>query len=165
LNFCKVETSTVAISIGAGAALVLLGCSINSQSGTAAITGAGTVRYANLSFYNITTTINTTTQTPLLAMASLPYTNVTTASYTTLDQDQYFSVDPTASAITIKLPNAPTYYRPYYIKDRTGKAGTNNITITTVAGAVLFDGATSYLINTNYGSIQVIFNGTSYEVS
>ena len=92
------------------------------------------------------------------------YTNVNTTPYVVLNADQFLSVDSSGSAIQVNLPNAPTTGRFLIIKDRTGNAVVNNITVTTVGGAVLIDGATTFVMNTNYESIQVLFNGTSYEV-
>jgi hypothetical protein len=83
--------------------------------------------------------------------------------YTVLSTDYYIAVD-SSVARTINLPNAPTSHKSYVIKDRVGSAGTNNITVTTPGGAVTIDGATTFTINSNFGSINVIFNGTSYEV-
>lgn len=83
--------------------------------------------------------------------------------YTVLALDYYIAVD-SSTARTINLPNAPTTHKSYVIKDRVGSAATNNITITTPGGTVLIDGATTFVISTNYGSISVIFNGTKYEV-
>jgi len=83
--------------------------------------------------------------------------------YTALSTDYFISVD-SASARTINLPNAPTTGKSYVIKDRIGSAAANNITLTTVGGVVTIDGATSKLIASNYGSLNVVFNGTSYEV-
>lgn len=96
----------------------------------------------------------------------LSYTAVTNAMspYTVLSTDEYLGVNTTAGTVTLRLPNAPSIGRLYYIKDSTATAGTNAITVTTVGGAVNIDGATSYTMNVNYQSIQVIFNGTSYEV-
>jgi hypothetical protein len=73
-------------------------------------------------------------------------------------------VNTASTANTINLPNAPKTNEIFVVKDRTGNASTNNITVTTPGGAVLFDGSTSFVIDSNYGSIQVIFNGTNYEV-
>ena len=92
------------------------------------------------------------------------YTNVTTTPYVVLTTDDYLSVDTSTLAITIQLPNAPATGRSFIIKDRTGTAATNNITVTTVGGAVNIDGATSFVMNTAFEAIEVIFNGTSYEV-
>lgn len=91
------------------------------------------------------------------------YTNVDTTPYVVLPTDAYLSVDSSALAITVQLPNTATVGRVYIIKDRTGNSFTNNITITTVGGAVLIDGLTSQTLNINYNSIQVIFNGSAYE--
>lgn len=91
------------------------------------------------------------------------YTAVAASPYVVAASDEFLSVN-TGSAITIQLPNAPSAGRAYVIKDRTGTASANNITVTTVGGVVNIDGATSYLITNDYGSVHVLFNGTSYEV-
>jgi hypothetical protein len=88
----------------------------------------------------------------------------TDTPYTALSTDSYISVDASTSAITVRLPNAPLKGRVFMVKDSTGSAETNNITVTTVGGVVTIDGSTSYVINTNYNSNSFIFNGTSYEV-
>lgn len=93
----------------------------------------------------------------------LTYTNVTTSPYVVLTTDDYLSVN-TASAITVQLPNAPGTGRVFYIKDRTGNAASNNITVTTVGGVVTIDGSTSYVMNTAFEAISVIFGTSGYEV-
>jgi len=90
-------------------------------------------------------------------------TSVTTTPYTVLTTDYYLSVA-TGTAKTIRLPNAPSTGRVFVIKDTTGSANSNNITVTTVGGVVTIDGSTSYTVNLAYGSLQLVFNGTSYEV-
>ena len=94
------------------------------------------------------------------------YTSITTADspYTVLSTDDYISADATAGPITVRLPDAPSTGRVFIIKDAVGIAATNNITITTVGGAVTIDGSTSFVMNTAYESISVIFGGTNYEV-
>jgi hypothetical protein len=47
-------------------------------------------------------------------------------------------------------------------KDESGAAFTNNITITPTSGTI--DGAATFVINTNYQAINLIFNGTNYFV-
>lgn len=86
--------------------------------------------------------------------------------YTVLSTDYYMSCDVSGGTLTIELPDAPTTNRVFVIKDATGSAGTNNITITTVGGVVNIDGATSFTMNTNFQATQIIFNTTSsaYEV-
>jgi hypothetical protein len=103
---------------------------------------------APLQLYN---TLNLTYNAP----ASWPYT---------ASSDIFISVD-SSSARTVNLPNAPSFTGTIYIvKDRVGSAGTHNITVTTPGGTVTFDGSTTYVIDTNYGAAQFIFNGTNYEV-
>ncbi len=94
------------------------------------------------------------------------YVQISTANspYTVLSTDDFISCNSTAGAITVRLPNAPAASKQFIIKDRVGIASTNHINVTTVGGVVLIDGLTSYPISGNFGSIQLIFNGTSYEV-
>lgn len=84
--------------------------------------------------------------------------------YVVLSTDYYISADVTGGAITVRLPNAPTTGRVFVIKDSSGLSAASNITVTTVGGAVNIDGATSYVINSAYQSIQLIFGGTAYEI-
>ena len=94
------------------------------------------------------------------------YVNVTTAMspYTVTATDYFISCDSTLGPITILLPNAPNTYDQFIVKDRTGTADTNNITVTTVGGAVTIDGVTSYVFDEEYESIETLFNSTSYEI-
>jgi hypothetical protein len=96
--------------------------------------------------------------------SSLTVTPVNTSPYVVLGTDQFIAVDSSGGAITIQLPNAPVTGRVFYIKDSTGSAAVNNITVTTVGGAVNIDGATSFVMNTTYQSTGVIFDGTAYEI-
>lgn len=109
-----------------------------------------------------TLTINNTE-----AQFATNYTNVAHAAspYTVLATDYYISVDCSAGTVTLKFPNAPTANRIWIVKDRTGSASTNNITITTVGGAVDIDGVTSYVITGNYAAVNLLANATpTYEV-
>ncbi len=94
------------------------------------------------------------------------YTNVNFAAspYTVLTTDNYISVDSSGGAVVLRFPNAPTTYKKWYVKDRTGNASGNNISVTTVGGSVTIDGSTTYSLASNYSSIQLVFNATSYEV-
>jgi hypothetical protein len=68
----------------------------------------------------------------------------------------------TSAVRTITLPTAVGNSGKFYvIKDVTGLAGTNNITINTSGGQTI-DGASSLVIGTNYGSVQVFSDGTNY---
>lgn len=94
------------------------------------------------------------------------YVTVTNAAspYTALSSDYYISADVTSGAVSVLLPNAPTTGRTFIIKDKVGLAATSNVTVTTVGGTVTIDGAVSFVMNTAYEAVSVLFNGTSYEV-
>jgi hypothetical protein len=93
---------------------------------------------------------------------TLTYTLVNTSPYVVLSTDEFLGVDCSGGAIQINLPNAPSTGRTYTIKDITGSAGTHNITVTTVGGAINIDAAVTYVMNNNYQSVNVLFNGTNY---
>lgn len=98
---------------------------------------------------------------------TLNYTNVNHAAspYTVLTTDYYISVDCSAGTVTLNFPNAPTFKQVWIVKDRTGNASTNNISITTPGGTVTIDGLTTYKITSNYGAINLLANATpTYEV-
>lgn len=85
------------------------------------------------------------------------------ANKTILAGDTYSFLDTdTGSSIIYTLPaaNAVAAGRFYEFKDSTGTAGTNNITINR-AGADTIDGATSAVINLNYGSTRLTSDGVS----
>lgn len=96
--------------------------------------------------------------------ASLAYTLVNTSPYVVLPADQFLGVDCSGGPITIQLPNAPSTGRIIVIKDKTGSSATNNITVTTVGGVVTIDGATTRVIKLNFEALNVLFDGTGYQV-
>ena len=87
-------------------------------------------------------------------------TQVTTPTYTALATDYFLCVD-VAAPVTITLPTG-ILGTVYVIKDCDGDATTNNITIQGTGGQ-LVDGSTG-VINTPYGSISLIFNGTEWSI-
>lgn len=93
------------------------------------------------------------------------YTPVVSPGATITPVTQFISVDPTAAGnttTTITLPSAPPNFTEYVIKDRTGKASTNNILVT--AGGKTIDGQTTYTMAGNYDAISLLYNGSNYEV-
>ncbi len=88
----------------------------------------------------------------------------TDSPYTILTTDQYLSCDVSGGTLTVDLPDAPATGRVFSVKDSGGDAVSNNITVTTDGGAVTIDGATTFVMNSAYESVDVIFNGTSYEI-
>ena len=96
----------------------------------------------------------------------LDITSLTTADtpYIVLATDEYLSCDVSGGVLTIQLANAPTTGRVVVVKDSGGDAAANNITVTTVGAVVNIDGATTFVINTNFEAANFIFNGVSYAV-
>lgn len=127
------------------------------------VSGSGTSTAGNIitSGSGSTLTINST---QAQFMTNYTTTNHAASPYTVLATDYYISVDCSAGVVTLKLPNAPTTNRLFIIKDKTGNAATNNISITTVGGTVTIDGQTTYTMVSNYSAINLLFNGTNYEV-
>jgi hypothetical protein len=87
-------------------------------------------------------------------------TQVTTPTYTALATDYFLCVD-VAAPVTITLPTG-ILGTVYVVKDCDGDADTNNITIQGTGGQ-LVDGSTA-TINSPYGSISLIFNGTEWSI-
>lgn len=84
--------------------------------------------------------------------------------YVVQGTDYFLACNTTGGTIVIHFPNAPSKGDAFVVKDSLGTSATNAITVSTVGGTVTFDGTTSKLINTNYASIQIIFDGTNYEI-
>lgn len=82
---------------------------------------------------------------------------------TALTSNYYIGVDCSLAAKTVNLPAAATAGQGFVlvIKDESGSAATNNITID-ASGAELIDGAATQLINANYGSLSLICSGTAW---
>lgn len=74
--------------------------------------------------------------------------------------DNVVLVDSSGGARNITLP-APTSGRVLKIKDNTGSAATNNITVLPNA-AELIDGAASKVISNNWGSVELVSDGTDW---
>ena len=89
--------------------------------------------------------------------------NVTPISttYTTLSTD-YVIAATTSSSYTVSLIASPATGRSYRIKDVSGTAGTNNLVIS--GNGANIDGAATYTINQNYGSIDVTFTGSIWSI-
>jgi hypothetical protein len=81
----------------------------------------------------------------------------TTVTYTVKVTDQLVYAKSSAAG-SITLPTAPPEGWSVYIKDVTGSAGTNTIT---VSAAVNIDGASSYAITTSYGYARFVYSATN----
>ncbi len=82
-------------------------------------------------------------------------------NYTALLSDHIIEQGTTSSPFTITLPSAaPKTGWTLVIKDGTGGAGVNNITIN--GNGRNINGAVTTTINTNYGFVRIYFRGTQY---
>lgn len=90
---------------------------------------------------------------PVTIVANTPFA-ASTANY-------FLGVD-VATAASVVLPVSPTG-TVFIVKDIDGDATTNPITIT-ATGGTLIDGAASALINSPYGSLSFVFNGTQWNL-
>ncbi len=62
-------------------------------------------------------------------------------------------------AVVVNLPAAPLDGQEIIIKDGKGDAGTNNITIN--GNGANIDGYTSYVLNTNFASLEIVYDSAS----
>lgn len=168
LSISVTGTTNHALQIGnAGGSLTSLGVATDGQIPIGS-TGADPVLATITAGTNITVTnaAGSITIAANAVSATFNYTAVNFAAspYSATATDFYLGVDATGGAVTIRLPNAPVTGRSFVVKDNAGIAATNNITVTTVGGVVNLDGATSFVMNTNYEAAQFMFNGAAYEV-
>ena len=105
-----------------------------------------------------------TEQLGITAISFYDYVEVNTSPYVVTGLDSYIAVDTSTIAITLQFPNTALVGRTFTVKDFTGDASVHNITVTTVGGVVLIDGATTFTINNDYQSIQLLFDGTGYQI-
>lgn len=89
--------------------------------------------------------------------------NAQAGNYTIIAADpDYIGITSTAAARTITLPTANLLApgRTFTVKDESGAAATNNITVQR-AGTDTIEGANTKVINTNYGSVRLYTDGVS----
>ncbi|MCH7737678.1 MAG: hypothetical protein IH872_09805 [Chloroflexi bacterium] len=89
------------------------------------------------------------------------YTAVTDAAYTAKAGDQVIGVN-RAGIVTITLPTAEV--RPgriYTVKDESGAANANNITIAT-EGSENIDGSPTHVLSTDYQGVSLYSDGTNW---
>jgi len=68
----------------------------------------------------------------------------------------------TGASTTVTLPSSPNTDRLLIIKDGKGDANTNNITVS--GNGKNIDGSSSNTINTSYGVLRIVYNGTQWNV-
>lgn len=91
-------------------------------------------------------------------------TSVSTTPYTALATDFIIDVTTTSTAITINLPTATgNAGRIYIIKDVSGQAATNNITVD-ASGTQLIDGTLTKIISGNFGALTLKCTGSAWGI-
>ena len=126
----------------------MLSCNLQSSSVTPLVQGNGSVRYALI----VSGFGNSPIFDPALTVQPIPvklgnatnFTRISVADtpYTVLSTDEYISVDTSGGAVTVLFPDTPAIGQEWTVKDATGNALLNNITITTVSGTDFIDGST-----------------------
>ena len=113
------------------------------------------------SFPGLSTTTLVATGLVTLSNALVDNTKAITsgASYAVLATDRYVFCQ-TGGTITIGLPAGPSTGRVITVKDGLGTASTGVITITPSTG--LIDGQATYVINANWGTVTLIYNGVRW---
>ncbi len=90
---------------------------------------------------------------------NINYKKVTTSTYDILVDNLFIDVN-VGTATTLSLPQNPPIGTNFIVKDSSGSAGTNNITVTPASGNTI-QGQANFVINNNFGSLEIIYNGTN----
>lgn len=88
--------------------------------------------------------------------------STSSATVTLTDTDDVVLVDCSASAVAVSLDNTPLLGQTVTVKDASGTSFVNPITISSISTTV--DGASTFVINTNYGSTTLIYSGSEWKV-
>ena len=76
--------------------------------------------------------------------------------------DYILAADTTEAAVTVTLPTGPARGDTYVVKDGSGNASVNNVTLD--GGTISIDGATALVLSTNFAKATVTFDGTKWLV-
>lgn len=95
----------------------------------------------------------------LVNRVNIPYEKVKVSAYTIKIDDLMIDVN-VSQATTLTLPSSATIGTNFIIKDTSNNASTNNITVTASAGTTI-EGSATKIINTNYGVLKLIYDGTN----
>lgn len=102
--------------------------------------------------------VNNTIVSPIL-----PVVIATTSPFLALSTDLFIGVNNISLVpFSVVLPANPQTGKVYIIKDVSGTAFTDPITITAVGHNI--DGSASAIIDTNYGSITLVFDGVEWSI-
>jgi hypothetical protein len=85
---------------------------------------------------------------------------VSSSTYTAKTDDNIILVDGSV-AVTIYINSVPKNNQVLCIVDYKGSGSTNNITINCSGSGKLINGSSTYVINSNYGVVELIYNSTT----
>lgn len=107
--------------------------------------------------------ISTINDSPIPANTSRQ-TNIITANYTinSYAAHDYVILCNAIIPITVNLPASPNVGDTYYVKDKSGNALANNVTVN--GNGKNIDGNTHYTLNRNYESASFIFDGVNWNL-
>lgn len=90
-------------------------------------------------------------------------TTVASTDYTATTNDRFIAYTSLTNAHTVFLPDATTLVDTFVVvKDESGQAALNPITVKSANNAQTIDGNGTETINTNYGSKRFYSNGTNW---
>lgn len=150
--------SATAITLGSGTTSYLSD-SLISSSNASTISGAGTVFTGGLTYSNTSLNAVTTQNVYTRNNDRVVIKSPGSYPYVPLAQDSVILVD-TSSARSITPAASPIRGQMHRIKDSVGSAAANNITITPSSATI--DGAASFVININYGSVDIVSDGANW---
>jgi len=142
--------------------------SITNQYGIACDTPTGTATHTYTAYFGSSNTakVGLGTSTPnqtlsIVGSISCMPTAVSGTAYTALSTDSVIDISSTgAFTLTLPAPSSSNVGQIYVVKDVSGNAFTNNITIQSASGNI--DGNSSIVIAVNYGYIKLYNDGTHY---
>ena len=88
--------------------------------------------------------------------------NIQAGDYTTTYNDQFIGATTSSAAPTITLVASPEVGLTQTISDISGNAATHNITVN--GNGINIDGASTFVMNTNYGSLTFCYTGLIWKV-
>lgn len=99
-------------------------------------------------------------QGPPGTLADVPVQLIDTPTYSATANEYFLGVI-YDGAVTVTLPSG-TIGKVFIIKDSAGDANTNPITVTTTGSSI--DGELTYVLDTDWGSIGLVYNGIEWNV-